>query len=724
MEKCKILAGTALTLVLATAAHAQTAEGQATAATDTTGVQEVIVTAERRSTKIERTPIAITAISGNDARKKGLNSVGDILAQTPAVVVQNSTKGQAVFIRGIGSTGDAQEGGDPAVNLNIDGVYEQQAIIPLASSLDVNRVEVLRGPQGTLYGRNSNAGSVNIITNDPTLGAVSGYVNVDVGNYDSKRIETAVNVPLSDKVAARLAVVGNQHDGYYSNGGGSADGYAARAKVKAWATDRLTVTVSGLYSRETGNPASTVPAPLNTSDPYNTTYPAYDGTNGNPYFPPLSASATVMPHGVQDVKFSQVNAQIDYNFDFATLTVLPAFSHTYQYADTALLPFGASAQETSEDARSLEARLASSPTSRITWVTGLYAYSADDHRNPFPEESLDFVHAAVSLPANQAIRYSSRSYAAFGQVTVPVTDRFRLTGGARYTHDLKATAFGYYTSETERTAVSVNTNAYSRSTYKGGAQYDLSAATMIYGQVSTGFKAGGVNPNGSSYDPEEITAYEAGLKTRFFDNKVHLNLSAYNYIYDGYQARVNAPDCSDSNGYSQQTINAANLKNYGGEAEVNAAPTRHDRFYATAAYLHANGRFQYDNGTCSAGVITHDYLDITGAPPNSPKWSGLIGYEHRFDLPRGALSARVDMRWSGAYDTSIDDSEYDHQDSFTRTDATFVYTLPGDKVSIRAYVRNIEDKAQKLFTLAPPIPFAALELSDPRTYGVSLMVQY
>ncbi len=726
MSKCKILAGTALTLVLATATHAQTAgTASASLAPDNTGVQEVIVTAERHSTKIDRTPIAITAVSGDEARKKGLNTVADVLAQTPAVVIQNSTKGQAVFIRGIGSTGDAQEGGDPAVNLNIDGVYEQQAIIPLASSLDVNRVEVLRGPQGTLYGRNSNAGSINIITNDPNRSSVSGFVNVDVGNFDSKRIETAVNVPLTDKMAARFAIVGNQHDGYYSNGGGSADGYAARAKLKAWATDRLTVTLSGLYSREIGNPASTVPAPLNSSDPYNTTYPAYDGTNGNPYFPPLSSGATVMPHGVQDVKFSQVNAQIDYDFDFATLTILPAFSHTYQYSDTALLPFGASAQETSEDARSLEARLASSPTSRITWVAGLYVYSADDHRNPFPEETLDFVHATVILPANQAIRYSSRSYAAFGQVTVPVTDKLRLTGGARFTHDQKETAFGYFTTQTDSTAGPVYDNAYSRSTYKGGVQYDVTSGTMLYGQVSTGFKAGGVNPNGSSYDPEEITAYEAGLKTRFFSNKVHLNLSAYNYVYDGYQARVNAPDCSDATGFSQQTINAANLKNYGGEAEINAAPTRHDRFYASAAYLHAEGRFQYDNGTCSAGVITHDYLDITGSPPNSPKWSGLIGYEHRFDMARGSsLSARIDMRWSGAYDTSIDDSEYDHQDKFTRTDATFVYALPGDKISVRAYVRNIEDKVQKLFTLAPPIPFAALELSDPRTYGVSLMVQY
>ena len=729
MRKNVFLASSALALVLATAAGAQTtrptAEPDEAAAGQGTGVTEVVVTAERRSTKISRTPIAMTAVSGDAVRDKGLNTVSDVLTKTPAVVVQNSTKGQAIFIRGIGSTGDAQEGGDPAVNLNIDGVYQQQAIAPLASSLDVSRIEVLRGPQGTLYGRNSNAGSINVITADPMRTALGGFVNIDVGNYNSRRAEAAVNVPLSDKLAARFAVVGNAHDGYYSNGGGSANGYAARGKIKAWATDRLSFSVSGLYSRENGNPASTVPAPLNRNDPYNTTYPAYDGTNGNPFFPPLSAGENPVPHGVQDIKFAQINAQLDYEFDGATLTIIPAYMHTYQYQDTALLPLGASAQETTEDAKSLEVRLASSPSRHLTWVVGLFGYSAQDDRNPFPATKLDFPHQVILFPGNQAVRYSSETYAAFGQVTVPITEKFRVTGGARWTHDSKETAFDYFTSQTASTPGATYENEYSKSTYKAGAQYDVSGNTMVYGQGSTGFKAGGVNPNGSTYEPEEIKAYEVGAKTRLFDNKLQLNLSAYKYDYNNYQARVNAPDCSDANGFSQQTINAATLENYGGEAEVTAAPTKNDRIYASAAYLHAEGRFQYDNGSCTAGVVTHDYLDLTQAPPNSPEWSGLIGYEHRFDLSNGSsLNASIDMRWSDGYDTSIDNSDFDNQGWFTRTDITLLYTFPNQDVRLKGYVRNVEDKVQKLFTLAPPIPFAALEISDPQTYGLTLMVKY
>ena len=688
------------------------------------GIADVVVTAERRSSTIQRTPVAITAISGEETRARQLNTIGDILAQTPAVVIQNSTKGQSVFIRGIGSTGDAQEGGDPAVNLNIDGIYQQQALIPLASSLDVNRVEVLRGPQGTLYGRNSNAGSINIITNDPRLGENSGYVNLQVGNYDAVRAETAANLALGSDAAARLAFVANRHDGYFSNGGNSADGYAVRGKIKVQPIAPLTITLTGLWATENGAPQATVPAPLNTRDPYNTTYPAYNGTNGNPFFPPLAGGPTVVPVGVQDVQYGTVYAQVDYDLGFGTFTLLPAYTYTHQYQDSVLLPLGAAAQNATENAGSLEARLSSAAASPIKWVVGLYGFKATDTADPFTEQTVNFPHAPVFFPDVAAVRYKSRTHAAFGQVTVPITEAFRLTGGARYTHDEKQVDFRTYSSATSSVPGPSYSKSYGQGTFKGGAEYDLGRHALLYAQVSTGFKAGGINPNGSSFDPEKITAYETGLKTRFLDNKVQLNLSGYYYNYNGYQARVNAPDCSNSNGFSQQTINAAKLKNYGGEGELTLAPTRHDRFYASAAYLHSRGRFVYDNGICSAGAVTHDYLDVTQTPPNSPTWSGAVSYERTFDLPGGSmLSARGDMRWSASYDTSIDTSAFDHQGSFTRTDASVAWTSAGG-LGLRVFIKNIENKTQKLFTLAPPIPFAALEISDPQTYGVAFSARF
>lgn len=727
-----LLAGVAAGIAVCGPVYAQTAPAPASDSPtasppqdDQSGVPDIVITAERRTSTIQKTAIAVSAIGGAEIQERQLNTIGEVLTKTPAVVITNSTKGQAIFIRGIGSTGDAQEGGDPAVNLNIDGVYEQQALVPLASSFDVNRIEVLRGPQGTLYGRNSNAGSINIITNDPVIGENSGYFNLQLGNYRAVRAEAAGNVALTDTIAARIAFATNRHAGYYSNGGGSGDGVAVRGKLKFQPNDALSLTIAGLYASELGSPQATVPAPLNQNDPYNTTYPAYNGQNGNPFFPPLAAAPTVVPKGVQNTKFAQVYGRLDYNFGFATLTVLPAFSYTKQYQDSALLPFGAAAQLTTEYARSFEARLASDAASKVTWLIGVYGYSADDHRNPFPAAVLQFPHAPVVFPANQAVLYTSRTYAAFGQLTVPVTDSFRLTGGARYTHDRKGIVFDYFTSPTASTAGPSYRNSYSTGTYKGGFEFDLSKRALLYGQVSNGFKAGGVNPNGTSYAPEKITAYEGGLKTRFFNGAVQFNLSGYYYAYSGYQARVNTPDCTDPNGFSQQTINAAKLKNYGGEAELSVSPTPRDRFSASASYLNSRGRFKYDNGICSAGVVTHAYLDLVETPPNSPRWSGLVSYAHRFDLwNESTLSARVDLRWSSSYDTAIDQSIFDTQGKFTRTDASVTYALPGERLSVRFYIKNIENKVQKLFTLAPPIPFAALEISDPRTYGVALSAKF
>lgn len=730
MNKALLLLTTAVGCMAPSLALAQagattplTGAGSATPADAQDGVADIVVTAERRATTAQKTPIAISTVSGDELRERQLNSIGQVLQQTPAVVIPNSSKGQAVFIRGIGSTGDAQEGGDPAVNLNIDGVYQQQAVVPLASTFDISRVEVLRGPQGTLYGRNSNAGSVNIVTNEATLGVNAGYFNLQVGDYDAVRAEAAGNVALGDKAALRVAFATNRHDGYYSNGGASADSYAARAKLRWEPTDRLTLSLTGLYAREEGAPDATVPAPLNQGDPYNTTYPAYNGQNGNPLFPPLAAAATPVPKGVRNVTVGQVYGQLDYDLGFGTLTVLPAWNYTHQYQDTALLPFGAAAQDVTENAESLETRIASSASSPIRWVAGLYFFQAEDIPVLDPMVVLNFPHNPRTYPTNWASRYYSRSLAAFGQVTVLITERLRLTGGARYTQDRKSVDFQTNIAPLVYQQGPQYRNDEGSVNLKGGIEYDLSSRSLFYAQVSNGYKAGGFNPNGSYYQPEKIVAYEGGVKNRFFGNRVQFNIGGFYYDYSGYQARVNIPDPTDTvTGASQQIINAAALQTYGGEAELTVQPTPRDRFYASVAYLHSRGHFVYTGGTYTAPQLI-DIDDVT--PPNSPAWSGLVSYSHRFDIADGSsISPRVDMRYSSGYDTSIDVSAFDYQPGFTRTDASITYALPNDSISIRVFIRNIENKVQKTFTLAPPVPFAALQLSDPQTYGVALSARF
>ncbi|WDS35034.1 TonB-dependent receptor [Pseudoxanthomonas sp.] len=692
--------------VLAVAQEATQDDAQAAAqSVASTGKSEprtlgqVTVTAERREENIQKTAVAISAVDGQQIRERGLVNIGDVLSQTPAVVMQNTSKGQSVFIRGVGSTGDAQEGGDPAVNMSLDGFYQQQAAVALANTLDVQRIEVLRGPQGTLYGRNSNAGSVNIITNDPVLGEFSGSTQLQLGNYNTVRTDAAINLPVNDQLAVRVAYATAKHDGYLSNGANAEDSNSARVKFLYEPSDKLKIRLTADHSRETGTPQATVPLPLSSSDPW----------------------AAVVVSGVQDTEMSRVYAQLDYDLGFATFSWLPGYAHTHQYQDSELLIVGASAQDTSEYAKSNEFRLVSKD-SPVKWVAGMYYFNATDTVNPDPTLKVNATHSSSS--AGDLILSSSESttYALYGQATFPVTERLRLVTGGRYTIDDKSKDFLIYQAEHSFTVGPDYSASWHSWTWKEGLEYDLAEHSMLYAQASNGLKAGGINNvDGSIYEPEKITAFEAGIKNRFFDNRLQINASTYYYDYKNFQANLAYPDATASGGFSQKIQNAATARIYGGELETSWMPTTSDRFDLSVAYLHARfGRFVY---TDSSGVV-----DRTGEKmPNSPTLSGLFSYSHYWDLASGAsINARLDVRYSGKYDSSIDDvaGGWDIQSGFTRSDFSLNYTAASGRWGLRGYVRNIENKAQLLFSLVPNAAIAGAMVSDPRTYGVAVNVNF
>ncbi|HWU03083.1 MAG TPA: TonB-dependent receptor plug domain-containing protein, partial [Novosphingobium sp.] len=230
--------GTATCLVAAAPASAAPAQEEPTPQAEPNpqpgaapvGLGEIVVTAQRRSESLQRAAVSVTALAGDALRSQAKNSVAAAILDVPAVQVQGNTNGAQIYVRGVGSNADSQLG-DPAVNLNVDGVYQQETEVPTSLMFDVNRVEVLRGPQGTLYGRNATAGAVNIVTADPVLGQFSGYATLQGGNYSAIHSEAAVNVPVSDKLVVRGAFASDHHDGYLSNGDNDAAMMAGRLKV-------------------------------------------------------------------------------------------------------------------------------------------------------------------------------------------------------------------------------------------------------------------------------------------------------------------------------------------------------------------------------------------------------------------------------------------------------------------------------------------------------------
>jgi iron complex outermembrane recepter protein len=313
-------------LCLALQALAQTAPAPAAPAasssakddTPRTGeLKEIVVTAERRKESAQRTSISLSAISGEDARARGETSLQDVISETPALTIQSTPQGGQIYIRGIGSSGDSNWV-DPAVGLMIDGVYSGRAEAVMGSLYDVARIEVLRGPQGTLYGRNSTGGTINVIANEPerTFGAAA---NTQFGNYDLRHIDGMLNMPINDAVQARLAVLRETRDGYFSNNGYASDLTGARLKLKARPRNDLTLSLTLDHYRQTGDGATTVPREGTNLPPF-ANWPKYPADSQDPWY-----VDPVHPADKQDIRFDTVSAQIDYDMGFASLTVIPAW---------------------------------------------------------------------------------------------------------------------------------------------------------------------------------------------------------------------------------------------------------------------------------------------------------------------------------------------------------------------------------------------------------------
>ncbi|MFT4077400.1 MAG: TonB-dependent receptor plug domain-containing protein [Asticcacaulis sp.] len=344
------------------------AQAQSDASTGIDGTV-VVVTAQKRSQSIQKTPISIAALSGDTLSKSGITDLNQAVVSVPSVQVQNTNMGATFYIRGIGSRGT---GGASPVSVHQDGIYQEQQDVTSATMADVKRIEVLRGPQGTLYGRNANGGTINIITNDPSLAGMSADAKLGFGNYNSRMGELSVNLPLSDTLALRLTGAATKHDGYLTNGLSDRDDSVARAKLlwKPNADFRLLLTVQNTSTNSNG------PGDVLISDSVSNPWYA-DATNvftsvftGDPLF----CSPNCQPY--YHLNDTQYGLQADYDLGFAVLTAT-AGHETFKRNYLQVSAGGLEGDNRAFEQSSYEVRLASQASSALQWVVGLYALDQD-----------------------------------------------------------------------------------------------------------------------------------------------------------------------------------------------------------------------------------------------------------------------------------------------------------------------------------------------------------
>ena len=736
---------------------------EASAPIESEGLQDIVVTAERRSESLQRTALAVSAVTGEDLVKTGVTDAAGIGRLVPALQVQPSGGTTSFYLRGVG-TQSGNSFAENAVAFNFNGVFVSRPTAPAGAFYDLQRVEVVKGPQGTLYGRNATGGAINVLPNRPKLGELSGNINLEYGNYDSKKGSGAINLPLGSTVALRVAGQVVDRNGYLSDGYDDEKGEAVRASLLFQPSSDWSFLLVGDYFKQHGKgsgevliPTSTFSAPaldlrIGGSDPrsiaavtrYAATLTAPPFCGGVGGFVRSGCVLTPGTDGYLNNRFWGVSATVEGNMGFGKLTVIPAYRRTEADYRTYLPGFLGQIKDNS-DQMSLEVRLSSNNDQRLRYVLGLFYFNEQQETdNFFSQGNLSQSHLAPRL--------KTESKAAFGQLTFDLAPTLRLVAGGRYTKENKSqvtvSAAGGLPGPINPPlgAPVLGSLAFEKFTWKAGVEWDAGPRSLIYANVATGFKTGGfflASPPNNSYAPEKLTAYTIGTKNRFMGNKLQVNLEAFYWDYKDQQVTFVGGVRAGTGLFVQggTTVNAGKSRIYGAELELQFAPTQADRFSADVQYL--NGKYNslltanfsntgapiptgctvVGNRLANPGVNAARFYDTdcSGKPTvQSPKWIANINYEHTFELGSDLeLTAGARTSLSSSFYLNANFQENERQGSFMTSDAYLTLEGPGKRWSISGYINNIEDKV--IFARAgnrPILNFSYATLRPPRTYGV------
>lgn len=730
------------------------------------GLAEIIVTAERRSESLQRTALAVSAVSGNDLINSGVSEATGLSKLVPALQVQpTGGSGTSFYLRGVG-TQSGNSFAENAVAFNFNGVYVARPTAPAGTFYDLERVEVVKGPQGTLYGRNATGGAVNVLPAKPRLGEFSGNMTLEYGNYDNKRGSGAINIPLGETVALRFAAQIVDRDGYLSDGYDDEKGEAFRASLLLEPSPDWSMLLVADYFDQGGKgpgnvliPTATFAAPrlsdrIGGSDPVAQTAAAVAARTlaGNPFCGGLgnlvNSGCVRLPQGdgFLDNTFWGVSATIEGNLGFGTLTVLPAYRRTDTNFRTYLPGFLGEIDDSSEQ-MSVEVRVSSNADQPLRYVLGGFYYSEDQAaENFFAQGDLSTQRFTPNL--------NTESIAAFGQFTYDLTDTLRLVAGGRYTKEDKS-QFTRSASGGRPAAINPPLGApfsgalsFEKFTWKAGLEWDAGPASLVYANVATGFKTGGffvANPPDNTFAPEKLTAYTLGTKNRFLGNKLQINLEAFYWDYTDQQVTfvggIRTANGQFANG--GVTVNAGKSRIYGAELELAYQLFDKGRFTANVQYL--NGQYNslqtavfsgpgnpvptgctvVASRLANPGVNNARFFDTdcSGKPTvQSPKWVANLGYEHSFDLDGDmelVASARTNI--SSAYFLNVNFIPTEKQGSFMTSDLLLTLNGPDKRWSLSGYVNNVENET--IFARAgtrPILNISYATLRPPRTYGVRL----
>ncbi len=774
MNKRTLLACTsALAAVLAVpqAVHAQEATPREPEAVV---LDEVIVTATRRSESAQKAAISVDTVSPEELLDVGTNP-GDLQRAVPSInIYQASNVYPQTSIRGVGNT-TLNPTTDATVGFNYDGVPITRVASSVGLYYDLARVEVLKGPQGTLYGRNQTGGTINIIPRSPILGQFGGNLTVEGGSFDLLRTSGALNLPLGDKAALRGAFNLIRRDGYYDSGLADDVGQSGRLTLRVEPSEALTLQVGVDYHHQGGKGGGTTllnstfvgnvagPPPYRQyttdgqplgGDPWIDVNQRCDGVDRSPtstgsldwddwfYTAPNSPCRN---DGRRDDSFWGVTGLVEWDVAGGTLTVIPALRKSHldslTVGGTNLL-----ADEKTE-ARSLEARFASDEDARFSYILG--GFLLDEEVNSNFQIAINFPN---NTPVRQVIDTTTESWAVFAAGRFKLTDALRLTAGVRYTNDDKTFA-GTSTPAAPPSLTIEAEDSWAEVTYDAGIEWDISPDSLLYLNYGRGYKAGGfvfatpfagfgpgtptstpTEVSGNSYDPEYVNAITLGSKNWFMNRRLRVNAELFKYEYKDQQLSSFGRDdwiapFGTPNAYTVRVFLTTNI----GSVDILGAELD-TQFLLTDNTLLSLNVQKLD--TEISGSITNGGLNTAGYPAqNAPDWSASFGIQQTFPLGNGAeIVADLRGQYRGeSWIGSVDYLPFMLADPATTGDVSVTYDS-GSLWRVTGYVNNFTDEEVPVFyagtgearasAAGPPSSAFTAQYRPPRTYGFRIGVNF
>jgi iron complex outermembrane recepter protein len=731
----------------------------------TISLSDVVVTAQKRAENVQKIPISVSVMAGSKITERGIPTLENALRQMPGVEVQGLAQGAQLYIRGIGSSIDPTFA-DPSVALMVDGVYNGRTETVVGGIYDVERVEVLRGPQGTLYGRNATGGSINLITNNPNLSKTSGYVRLQAGNFGLKKIEVMGNLAVNNKFGLRIAAFKQDRNGYIDDGSNDADNLGVRLKALYQISPKVSVLGKFDYYKEEGKGQNTIPVagssgkllpfpdgalpPPFAIDNWDFTNQGPPFTGGVPHiaYPngwqvadpsnPWSNNKEHLP-GTIDRNSKTYSLQLDADLGIGNLTVLPSITKNYSHMVSQFLfgsivafkgatyDFEGFRDETANIAyKSFEARLASKADKKFKYLLGLYYLNSGPVKG---YESISNTAASLlgdPISTNNIVQPNS-TIAAFFQSTYPLAKKVRLTTGLRVSNDKNSQAYSVVINGTEAGSADFE-QSVSKVQYKLGFEFDLAKSSMAYAHIATGFKQGGISPTipVTTFKPETLTSFEVGSKNRFANNKVQLNLSMFFYNYSDYQYSAfqtlpignfkNADGTLITSTFAVIS-NAGNTTIKGLELDAELIPWKNGHF--TLSYTALNAKYGSALLPNSPFVNQGDFKLDGKVVQNSPKKVFALGLTQDINAGKGVLSFNINSRISsGFYTTPEQYMPGAWQDSYTKTNANANFRIKRFMVGV--FINNLENAIQTTYVFPAYRKF----VTPPRHFGVNLEVKF